>query len=520
PHTDGGFDGNQTDWSDTIRAIKGGAGCDFEVYGIFEAPDVDHPAFEKATRAEYIGDSSTGSASWHATTTLGIAIASQEADSGDAMGQAPDAHWCTLLSSNIPAGAAKMVSEGGVCLSASWGPNPSAVPPPDPAGDYGTYAKAVDDAATSGTGGDGKVLMFWSGGNDPVAPDSQAAAKDIMCIGGSDIKGTGARSDDTYGSGACVGYMVDKMVKPDMAFSYMGEDYDVCNNSLTPPYEWNIGYVGTSYSSPAAAGIGTVYVDMWNANHFGNYPTALPSAACLKALMISDGYFMDLATKASRKQQGWGEVNAKRAYELGDAHYIFDEGTALSTGGTWSKTVNALDTSTFETGLTGLRISLVWTDPSGDPAAAKALVNDLDLEVTGSGGTYYGNRGLDTSLWNALGSGTNYWSDAADNYDDCNNVENVFIASPSGNYEITVTAASTVSAQKFALVVSGVVAGTGVPFWKDQTRFKTLNVKATTVQVSDSNLTGTPNSDITIESIPASRVEIYSETDKTPINIG
>ena len=508
PHIDGGFDGNQTDWSDTIRNIKGG---DFEVYGIFEGPAVDHPAFEKTLRAEYIGDSNpTG---WHATTTLGIAIASQEADSGDAMGQAPDAHWCTF-STSIADGAATMVSEGGVCTSSSWGPQT-----PEPAGDYGTYAKNTDDAATSGTGGNGKVLMFWSGGNDPQAPDSHAAAKDIMCIGGSDIKGTGARSDDTYASGACHGYVDDKRVKPDMVFNYIGEYIDVCNNSLPSKYEWNTGYVGTSYSSPAAAGVGTVYVDMWNANHFGNYPTALPSAACLKALMISDGYFMDL-TKANRKEQGWGEVNAKRAYELGDAHYIFDQGVALNTGNTWSTTVNALDTSTFEAGLRGLRISLVWTDPSGDTAAAKALVNDLDLKVTGPEGTYYGNRGLDTSLWNALGAGTNYWSDAGGNYDDCNNVECVFIESPSPGsiYEITVTAASA-SAQKFALVVSGVVAGTGVPFWKDQTSFKMLNVQKTTVQVADSNLTGTPNSNTIIESIPASRVAIYSETDKTPLNI-
>ncbi|MBU4242208.1 MAG: hypothetical protein KKF52_03175, partial [Nanoarchaeota archaeon] len=120
PHPNG-FDGDHADYSDTIRAIKGGAGCDFEVYGIFEDPAVDHPAFEKATRAEYIGASDP--LGYHATTTMGIAIAMQEADSGDAMGQAPDAHWCTLLSSDIPAGAAKMVSEGGVCLSASWGPS-------------------------------------------------------------------------------------------------------------------------------------------------------------------------------------------------------------------------------------------------------------------------------------------------------------------------------------------------------------------------------------------------------------
>ncbi|HFD39337.1 MAG TPA: hypothetical protein ENJ31_05755, partial [Anaerolineae bacterium] len=43
------------------------------------------------------------------------------------------------------------------------------------------------------------------------------------------------------------------------------------------------------------------------------------------------------------------------------------------------------------------RLTLAWTDYPGQPSAAKALVNDLDLEVIAPDGThYYGNQGLYT----------------------------------------------------------------------------------------------------------------------------
>lgn len=87
----------------------------------------------------------------------------------------------------------------------------------------------------------------------------------------------------------------------------------------------------------------------------------------------------------------------------------------------------------------GLAVTLVWTDPPGQPGAARALVNNLNLRVEGPGG----------QVW--LGNG-------GSSADAINNVETVRIAQPApGTYRIVVQAAAvnaTYGAQPFALVAT------------------------------------------------------------------
>jgi hypothetical protein len=109
-----------------------------------------------------------------------------------------------------------------------------------------------------------------------------------------------------------------------------------------------------------------------------------------------------------------------------------------------------------------LRVTLVWTDPPGNPAAAIKLVNDLDLIVTNrdSGEVYFGNQ-FDT--------GSNFTSpwdtNETVNIDIVNNVENVYIPPDLGtNYSVTVrarrvnvnavTANPDDTVQDYALIVS------------------------------------------------------------------
>ena len=93
-----------------------------------------------------------------------------------------------------------------------------------------------------------------------------------------------------------------------------------------------------------------------------------------------------------------------------------------------------------------LRISLVWSDYPGDPAAAKMLVNDLDLTVTGPGViTYKGNVFTGgQSITGGL-------------YDNLNNVEGVYLNAPTaGIYKIKINGTSVaIGPQNFALVISG-----------------------------------------------------------------
>jgi hypothetical protein len=107
-------------------------------------------------------------------------------------------------------------------------------------------------------------------------------------------------------------------------------------------------------------------------------------------------------------------------YAASSRYLIVDETVLLGKGETaeWVYLVNLAYTAE-------LRATLVYTDPPGDPSEAQdlpKLKNDLDLHVVSPGGTeYWGNWGLDNSLWSAPGGKP----------DTRNNVENVFVTSPS-----------------------------------------------------------------------------------------
>ena len=96
-----------------------------------------------------------------------------------------------------------------------------------------------------------------------------------------------------------------------------------------------------------------------------------------------------------------------------------------------------------------VKITLVWTDFPGDPAASVALVNDLDLVASASGGgaVYRGNN-IDPVSGLSLAGGV---------ADQLNNVEMIVLpADTSGEFVVRIEPTLIVeSPQGFALVVSG-----------------------------------------------------------------
>lgn len=85
---------------------------------------------------------------------------------------------------------------------------------------------------------------------------------------------------------------------------------------------------------------------------------------------------------------------------------------------------------------TRLHINLVWSDPPGTLGAAKALVNDLNLEVIAPNGTtiYRGNQWAATANQQPRESAA-----GAAAWDNTNNLEGVQIAAPAaGNYRVRV----------------------------------------------------------------------------------
>ncbi len=239
------------------------------------------------------------------------------------------------------------------------------------------------------------------------------------------------------------------------------------NNTISPYYRYESG---TSMATPAVSGVLALMQDF-----FTNTLHALPSPALLKAMTINGARLTGnykFAVTNTLNFEGWGLVklpnsipsaltNATPSGTNGIPLFFVDQSptNTVATGDRRTWNVSVASTAARAQ---ALRVTLAWTDPPGNPAAAVKLVNDLDLVVTNldSGQVFYGNQ--------FAGSGTPPYSTAGDSNsiaDNINNVENIFLAPSLGtNYSITVfghavnvnavTLEQTNIVQDFALVVS------------------------------------------------------------------
>jgi len=218
------------------------------------------------------------------------------------------------------------------------------------------------------------------------------------------------------------------------------------NDALEPNYRYESG------TSMAAAEVSGTLALMQQFFEQGLGVSVSP--ALLKASLINGarpaGPKYDFQVDNSINYQGWGAINLMSSLPDGMTNGILHGGSSrgaasvqffdqsplssLATGQSQTRKIRVSPDGT----LLPLRVTLVWTDPPGNPAAGTKLVNDLDLIVTNldSGGVYYGNAFLPgsnfVSPWD-----TNVVATA----DVVNNVENVFIPPDLGtNYSVTVRA--------------------------------------------------------------------------------
>jgi subtilisin-like proprotein convertase family protein len=237
------------------------------------------------------------------------------------------------------------------------------------------------------------------------------------------------------------------------------------NSSPGPYYRYESG------TSMSAAGVSGVLALMQD--YFTNTLHATPSPALLKAMVINGARatgFYNFHPQNAINYEGWGLINLPNSLPIGvttnlaaggESMLMIDQNptTALATGDSHRYQVTIVNTNALAL---PLRITLAWTDPPGDPAAAIKLVNDLNLVVSNSdaGVVYYGNDIPASSTFNSAQNSTN-----APNYDAINNVENVYLQPGSGtNFSVTVlgyrvnvnavTAQSNNVVQDFALVIS------------------------------------------------------------------
>lgn len=177
---------------------------------------------------------------------------------------------------------------------------------------------------------------------------------------------------------------------------------------------------GTSAASPGLAGVIAQLYDAYQEMNAG----AFPSSALIKASLLNTAE--DLDDPGPDFNTGWGRINASRAYRiLRDGRYQAD---TVDQGATNSHSISV------PAGVEQVRVMVYWADPAGSPAAAQALVNDLNIELTTPGGTTY-----DPWILDHTASSAALDAPATRGRDSINNMEQVTLSSPSsGTYNLDV----------------------------------------------------------------------------------
>ena len=354
-------------------------------------------------------------------------------------------------------------SRGARITNNSWGSTGSA---------YTSASQAFDALtrdADASVPGNQEMTHVFSAGNDTDTLTSPGTAKNVISVGASEnVRPTGtdgcgvpsAEADNAQdlATFSSRGPTTDGRVKPDVvapgthiqgavsqdpAYSSWPTDYlGVCDRY------WPLGQTmmtwssGTSHAAPAVAGALSL-IHTYLTEGMGAASGVPPSPAMLKAYLLNStrhlsgagtgGAYGTLPSNA----QGWGLADLGRALD-GVPSLMVDQSERLDHSGQMVE-LSGIVADPGEP----FRVTLAWTDAPGAPPVAIS-VNDLDLEVTAGGQTYWGNQFLGST--SVAGGGP----------DDLNNVESVFLA-PGTSGPIAVR------------IIARNIAGDGVPGNVDST---------------------------------------------------
>jgi len=280
---------------------------------------------------------------------------------------------------------------------------------------------------------------YDNGGFDTISDD--AIGKNVLTVGAvDDIANYTDPSDVVMSTFSGWGPADDGRIKPDIVANGIGLYSSI--GSGDSEYNW---YSGTSMASPNAAGTLALLQQYYQSTHSG---TPMRSAT-LKALVIHTADEAGSYTGPDYKF-GWGLLNANKAADKiteDGSDNVIDELT-LAENGSYTKTIE------LNSSADALKVTIAWTDPAGTPVspaldpADKMIVNDLDLQITKGGTTYY--------PW-TLDKDNPANAATQNKRNDTDNIEQVYIDSPSeGNYTVEVkhTGGLVNNEQNFSIILT------------------------------------------------------------------
>jgi PKD repeat protein len=285
------------------------------------------------------------------------------------------------------------------------------------------------------------MTMFTSAGNaGPGARtlSSPANAKNVISVGAL----SSSTTNTSIASFSARGPTADGRIKPDLvapgqSIRSASGDATLGNNTCGTKL-----LSGTSMASPIAAG-GSALVRQYLENGF--YPTGSPAAVdshrplgtLVKAILLNGTDALPENGAFGETAYGWGRLRLDRNLHFPGVTrslrlWNIPNEAGMFEGETHSYTVTVGAGEEF-------RVTLVWADPPASFGMAKALVNDLDLEVTNGSETYRGNVFSESGV-----------STSGGERDRLNNIEQVrFVAPDAGEWTVRVRAASVPGTGRF-----------------------------------------------------------------------